>query len=75
MIGRNVPIERKLIEQRGLLNSLMPHYDSALSQRLNQPISSAATADFFNMSVMSRLFGKNAQCLLSLRPRICGDDV
>jgi hypothetical protein len=23
MIGRNVPLERKLIEQRGLLNSLM----------------------------------------------------
>ena len=32
MIGRNVRLERKLIEQRGLLNSLMSYHDSVLSQ-------------------------------------------
>src|ERR1700737_5402868 len=36
MIGRNVPLERKLIEQRGLPNLLMSHHDSILSRRLNQ---------------------------------------
>jgi hypothetical protein len=43
-----VPRKRELIEQRGLLNLLMPHHDSAPSQWLNQRILPAATADFFN---------------------------
>lgn len=48
MIGRNVPLKRKLIEQRDLLNSLMSHHDSVLSQQLNQRTSLRATEDFFN---------------------------
>jgi hypothetical protein len=48
MIGRNVPLKRELIEQSSLLNLLMPHHDSVPSRRLNQRISSSATADFFN---------------------------
>src|ERR1700751_3610988 len=48
MIGRNVPLKRKLIEQSSLLNLLMPHHDSVPSRRLNQRISPSATADFFN---------------------------
>jgi hypothetical protein len=48
MIGRKVALERKLIEQRGLLNSLMSHHDSVLSQQLNQRRSTGATEAFFN---------------------------
>ena len=50
MIGRNVPFERELIEQSSLFDLPMSHHDlqSCLSQRLNQRISSRATADFFN---------------------------
>jgi hypothetical protein len=54
MIGRNVPLERKLIEQRRLLNSLMPHHDPVLSERLNQRISPAATAGFFNTNIATK---------------------
>ncbi|WFU46154.1 hypothetical protein QA640_44790 (plasmid) [Bradyrhizobium sp. CB82] len=59
MIGRNVPLERKLIEQRGLLNSLMSHQDSVLSQRLNQRTSTHATEHFFNKIGQMRC---NKQC-------------
>src|SRR5665213_1647557 len=50
MIGRNVSFERKLVEQSSLIDLPMSHHDlqSCLSQRLNQRISSRATADFFN---------------------------
>jgi hypothetical protein len=48
MISRNVPFERELIEQRSLFDLPMPHHDSALSNRLNQPASTRATEDFFN---------------------------
>jgi hypothetical protein len=48
LIGRNVPLKRELIEQRSLLNPLMPHHDSVPFQRLNQRSSFNATADFFN---------------------------
>jgi len=38
MIGRNVPFERELIEQRSLFDLPMSHHDlqSCLPQRLNQ---------------------------------------
>jgi hypothetical protein len=36
MIGRNVPFERELIKQSSLFDLPMPHYDSILSNRLNQ---------------------------------------
>ena len=51
MITRNVPLQQKLIEQRSLLDLPMPHHNSqsCFSQRLNQRISTSATADFFNM--------------------------
>jgi hypothetical protein len=59
MIGRNVPLERKLIEQRDLLNSLMSHHDSVLSKRLNQRTSTRATEDFFNtIGPIQTLLGK-----------------
>jgi hypothetical protein len=48
MIGRNVPFERELIEQRSLFDLPMSHHDSVLSQRLNQRESPGATEDFFN---------------------------
>src|SRR5690242_17654312 len=48
MIGRNVPINRKLVEQRSLLTQLMSHHDSVPSQRLNQRTSTGASVDFFN---------------------------
>src|SRR6185503_7901620 len=48
MIGRNVPFERELIEQRSLFDLPRSHHDSALSQRLNQCASPRATEDFFN---------------------------
>ena len=48
MVGRNVPFERELIEQRSLLDLPMPHHDSVLSRRLNQRPSPRATEDFFN---------------------------
>jgi hypothetical protein len=57
MVGPNVPIERKLIEQRGLLNSLMSHHDSVLSQQLNQRTSTGATEDFFNTIGQKATFG------------------
>jgi hypothetical protein len=56
MIGRNVPLERKLIEQCGLPNSLMSHHDSALLQRLNQRMSAHATEDFFNKIGQERTY-------------------
>src|SRR5215471_1099491 len=50
MVRRNVPLERKLIEQRGLFDLTMSHHDlqSCLLQRLNQRTSCVATEDFFN---------------------------
>ncbi len=36
MIGRNMPFERELIEQRSLFDLPMPHHDLVLSSRLNQ---------------------------------------
>jgi hypothetical protein len=38
MVSRNVPFERKLIEQRSLFDLTMSHHDlqSCLLQRLNQ---------------------------------------
>src|SRR6516225_8444585 len=48
MIGRNVPLERKLVEQRSLLTQLMSHHDSVLSLRLNQRRSTGASVPFFN---------------------------
>jgi hypothetical protein len=48
MIGWNVPIERKLIEQSSLFDLPISHHDSVLSQRLNQRASARATEDFFN---------------------------
>src|SRR5262249_13722361 len=48
MVRRNVPLERKLIEQRGLFDFTMSHHDlqSCLLQRLNQRMSCVATEDF-----------------------------
>ena len=48
MIGWNVPFERELIKQSSFFDLPMPHHDSVLSQRLNQPASARATEDFFN---------------------------
>ena len=44
------PLAKTRIEQRSLLDLPMPHHDSqsCFSQRLNQRISTSATADFFN---------------------------
>src|SRR6516162_1280418 len=61
MIGRNMSLQRELIEQRSLLNLLMSHHDSVLSQRLNQRNSSNATADFFNTIGQKRTSGNHCR--------------
>src|SRR6516164_2922935 len=48
MIGRNVPLKRKLVEQRSLLTQPMSHHDSVPSLRLNQRTSTGASVPFFN---------------------------
>src|ERR1700747_3922093 len=67
MIGRNVSLKRKLIEQSSLLNLLMPHHDSVPSRRLNQRISPSATANFFNKLSHHRTSG-SARALSVLPP-------
>ena len=56
MIGRNVPFERKLIEQRSLFDLPMSHHDfqSCFSQRLNQRTSPASQLKTFSTKSANR---------------------
>jgi hypothetical protein len=48
MIIWNVPLQRKLIEQRSLLDLPMSHHIFSSAQRLNQRTACFATQEFFN---------------------------
>jgi hypothetical protein len=59
VVGRNMRLQRELIEQSSLVDLPMSHHDlqSCISQQLNQQISFQATEDFFNKIDPQRTLG------------------